>query len=211
MAKLFLSEGMLARSFWSAIEGSPLNEDADADVRKIIKGSLNQLKEFKQEAGSIGPESCKALWLLSRYFSPKVICEIGTYIGRSTMSLYLGAGSNLEHLYTCDGTFDCWDKNCLKNNFSKAEIHYFGKTMSTEMLGELIKLDKKIDLLFIDGRISSEDINMLRNLITSGTVIVLDDFMGVEKGVINAVMLREAFRGYMLFDPIEFPCLNTLL
>ena len=32
-------------------------------------------------------------------------------------------------------------------------------------------------------------------------VFVLDDFEGVEKGVVNAIMLRNVFRGTMLIEP----------
>ena len=32
-------------------------------------------------------------------------------------------------------------------------------------------------------------------------VLVLDDFEGVEKGVVNAMMLRNAFRGMFLVNP----------
>ena len=32
-------------------------------------------------------------------------------------------------------------------------------------------------------------------------VFVLDDFEGVEKGVVNAIMLRNVFRGTLLIEP----------
>ena len=74
------------------------------------------------------------------------------------------------------------------------QIQYFGKTMSTALLKELKEKGVKLDLVFIDGRVSNEDCNILSEVMSDRCVLVLDDFEGVEKGVVNAMMLRNAFR-----------------
>ena len=48
---------------------------------------------------------------------------------------------------------------------------------------------------------SNEDCNILSEVMSDRCVLVLDDFEGVGKGVVNAMMLRNAFRGMFLVNP----------
>ena len=73
--------------------------------------------------------------------------------------------------------------------------------MSTDMLKKILEEGKKVDLIFIDGRVANEDCNLLAQVMNEGCVIILDDFEGVEKGVMNAMMLRSVFRGMILIEP----------
>ena len=72
--------------------------------------------------------------------------------------------------------------------------------MSTALLKELKKKGVKLDLVFIDGRVSHEDCNILSEVMSDRCVLVLDDFEE-GKGVVNAMMLRNAFRGMFLVNP----------
>ena len=45
--------------------------------------------------------------------------------------------------------------------------------------------DTKFDIVHLDGRLKQEDFNLLKNNITEKTIFILDDFEGIEKGVIN--------------------------
>ena len=56
-------------------------------------------------------------------------------------------------------------------------------------------------MVFIDGRIGNEDCDILQSLINKSCVFVIDDFEGTEKGVLNALKLRERFRNYILLEP----------
>ena len=100
------------------------------------------------------------------------MAEVGTYIGKSTFVLSrLGAD-----VHTCDMTHD------FKLPIATKITQYH--TSSTEMLA---KLDGKIDLLHLDGRLQADDREHLVRLCTPDTIITLDDFEGVEKGVWNAM------------------------
>jgi len=55
----------------------------------------------------------------------------------------------------------------------------------------LKKLNGEFDLIFFDGRISDEELGILDNLISQRTIIILDDFEGMEKGIINLTKLRK--------------------
>ena len=207
MKKFWLSEKMLAMSFWEALDGSLMKDEAITDSKIIGKLTSPLVKEFPSIAGSISGESSYYLWLIAKYFSPENICEIGTYIGRSTLIMALASSESLNSLDTCDGSFDCWDSTLFKNisesqskNKSVEKIRYYGKTMSTDMLGSIAQEGKKVDFMFIDGRISADDCKIMKQVLTDDAVIILDDFEGVEKGIVNAVMLRQAFPNYLLLD-----------
>ena len=73
--------------------------------------------------------------------------------------------------------------------------------MSTDMLNTLKSKDVKIDFLFIDGRISMQDCEILAQILSEDCIILLDDFEGVEKGVSNALLLRGLLKGHILLQP----------
>lgn len=195
---LFLSEEMLASSFWSNLESSNLRQQANDDARSVFAMSKQSEKSFTARTGSISLDDTKKLWLLARYFSPTKIVEIGTYIGRSTMALYMGSSDTIRKIFTCDVSNDCWDGSAYD---SRGVIQYYGKTASTTMLSKLAEDREQIDLFFIDGRLQREDLTLIRDLISKHTVFVLDDFEGIEKGIENALFLRRKFPNLMLLPP----------
>ena len=208
MKKFWLSESMISDVFWKALRTSYYASRAQDEATLIANSTGPLVDEFPSIAGSISTEGTKMLWLVTRYFSPKNVCEIGTYIGRSALAMAFGGLDSINQIYTCDGTFDCLDLEKLKKNFSVKEkfnaidkISYFGKTMSTDMLNTLKSKDVKIDFLFIDGRISMQDCEILAQILSEDCIILLDDFEGVEKGVSNALLLRGLFKGHILLQP----------
>jgi hypothetical protein len=68
--------------------------------------------------------------------------------------------------------------------FNKVTQYHMG---STEMLSQL---EGKIDHLHVDGRLQADDKPHLERLFHAETIITLDDFEGVEKGVWNAMQLN---------------------
>jgi predicted O-methyltransferase YrrM len=208
MKKLWLSEPMISDVFWKALRTSYYASRAQDEASLIANATGPLVDEFPSVAGSISKEGTKMLWLVTRYFSPKNVCEIGTYIGRSALAMAFGGLDNINQIYTCDGTFDCLDLEKLKKNFSDKEkinaidkISYFGKTMSTDMLNTLKNKNIKIDFLFIDGRVSTQDCEILAQILSEDCIILLDDFEGVEKGVSNALLLRGLLKGHILLQP----------
>jgi predicted O-methyltransferase YrrM len=127
-----------------------------------------------RRTGSTNHASLIALWAVIRHFRPKVVAEIGTYIGKSTFVLAREGAD----VHTCDMTHD------FKLPLTTAITQYHSS--STEMLA---KLDGKIDLLHLDGRLQPDDKPHLERLFTPNTVITLDDFEGIEKGVWNAMQI----------------------
>lgn len=107
MNKLHLSEAMLTEAFWprlrQAVDALP---QASATAESVLAASRVIHQRFPQEtAGSVTKDAVRTLWLLARYFRPKVIAEVGTFIGRSTLALSEGAGESLKEMHTCDYSF----------------------------------------------------------------------------------------------------------
>jgi predicted O-methyltransferase YrrM len=127
-----------------------------------------------RRTGSTNHASLIALWAVIRHFRPKVVAEIGTYIGKSTFVLAREGAD----VHTCDMTHD------FKLSLTTSITQYHSS--STEMLA---KLDGNIDLLHLDGRLQPDDKPHLERLFTPNTVITLDDFEGIEKGVWNAMQI----------------------
>ncbi len=199
MNELYLSEAMLARVFWTELRSSARANEAKSDVENIIfPHSLEVAKSFPTQTGSISSASAELIWLLARYFAPKAIAEVGTYIGRSTLSMYQGAKPSLEFLATCDYSYDTWRAPA---GDAGSKIRYFGKTPSQAMFQTLVAEGRKIDLFLLDGRVSKEDMEFIEKLATPSSVFIIDDFEGVEKGVANVFHLREKFRELLLLTP----------
>ena len=195
---LYLSESMITDAFWPQLQGAACAKEATSDSEGILSISNVLARDFPGETGSISLEATKLVWLLGRYFSPKVVIEVGTYIGRSTAALYMGARPAIEKLYTCDATFDTWDPMHLT---SSGEIEYFGKTTSTQMFENLVSRGVIADLFFLDGRLQDADLRLVQALTHGKTIFLLDDFEGLEKGVINGIKLRDIFPNLILIRP----------
>ncbi|MFN8925222.1 MAG: class I SAM-dependent methyltransferase [Rhodospirillales bacterium] len=149
--------------------------------------------------GSISFASALALYAAVRNLEPQTIFELGTFIGKSTSAMALAADRNGHgRIYTCDGS----------NDFhlppvAKCPIQPFPRARSTDALLALAKAGERIDLAFIDGRLSPQDVDILSRLLTERAVVALDDFEGMEKGVANLMLLRahKAFAGHVLAHP----------
>ncbi|MGA0128442.1 MAG: hypothetical protein ACO3I1_04035 [Burkholderiales bacterium] len=135
-----------------------------------------------------GSISNAAMWCIAAsalMFSPKIVAEVGTFIGKSTQSLAWGMSKKEGgYILTCDFS----NKIALPDMF-RVKIIQFEKQSSTDMFNHMAEKKIKADFLFLDGRIAPEDIKLLPQVIHENAVILLDDFEGVEKGVINAIHL----------------------
>jgi len=162
---LNLNRRRLSRAIWDTLF---------ADLPDLPWHVIEDLEKLDpaRRTGSTNHASLMALWAVIRYFRPNRVAEVGTYIGKSTFVLSrLGAD-----VHTCDMTHD------FKLPIATKITQYHSS--STEMLA---KLDGKINLLHLDGRLQADDREHLARLCSPDTIITLDDFEGVEKGVWNAM------------------------
>jgi len=74
------------------------------------------------------------------------------------------------------------------------EVIQFRKQTSTQMLAALCANDIQCDFLALDGRLQKDDFKYLKKVLHPNSIILLDDFEGVEKGVVNATMLMSSLQ-----------------
>jgi len=206
MRNIYLSEKSISEIFWKNIAVVSDRKKAEDDARLIVEETKSILKLFPSEvAGSISLRTTVSLWLIARYFQPKYIFEIGTFIGRSTLALLAGGGDQLIRLDTCDASFDQFElTDTICENFSRFErLNYWPKTRSDEALSKVISLGAKPDMLFIDGRLTDHDIENFRQLDPQSIIFVFDDFEGTEKGVENCLRVRRELPQSVLIRPTQ--------
>jgi len=146
--------------------------------------SLDNLRnQSSYNTGSISSTTAWLLFSLTLFFKPKTIVEIGSFIGKSTFSMAFAADS-----YLLEGgckIFCCDYSNEIKfPELSQTKIKQFHKTSSTEMIKQL-EMSIIINFLHLDGRLEKDDYVLLKDKIDEDTIIILDDFEGSEKGVVN--------------------------
>jgi predicted O-methyltransferase YrrM len=207
MRSIYLNEELLSRCFWAVVhEHLKGDEEIAGTIREIVSVTREIQKKFPSGvAGSVGRATVGELLGVARYFSPRKICEVGTYIGRSALGLIAGAPESIVELHTCDFSFDQFDVAAITSlpQLQRSKINYYPKTSSTQMFQQLLRqgMNGDFDFFYIDGRINPEDVGLIKNLMTEDAVFVLDDFEGIEKGVINATMLLSGLNGYFLLRP----------
>lgn len=149
------------------------------------------------------------------YFDLRCIAEVGTFIGNSTIAMAYGMELNRQKgkIHTCDMS----NNIPLNNPFDRIEITQYPKQSSTQMLQKLVAQGLQLDALYLDGRIQDADLPLVDQLITEDTMIVFDDFEGMEKGVANLMKLNELKKigsHFLVYPPsssvfAHLPLLNT--
>ena len=106
-------------------------------------------------------------------------------------------------IYTCDFSND------IPLEFgTTSRIHQYPMTSSGDMFLDLFNQGVRCDLLLLDGRLPAEDLTAMGKLLHQESVILLDDFEGIEKGVANAALLMPSLQSTHL---LAFPPSPALL
>lgn len=159
--------------------------------RRRLNAALLRLDHLRSDAdyntGSITADSGWVYFCIANFFKPKIVAEVGTFIGRTTTALALGA-RNAE-IHTCDSSNDIK----IPTYFN---VHQYPKKTSTEMFKTMADIGITADMVVLDGRLMNEDGEPLGKIVTDSTVFVFDDFEGVEKGVVNASLLLQSLAPY---------------
>jgi len=156
--------------------------------------------------GSITLSAALALHLLVRNVQPVSVFEVGTFIGKSTLSMALAMDANGRggQIFTCDGSNDFHVPK-----LSQVSIKGFPKATSTAALEELARSGARLDMLHLDGRLSTRDIELIEQIADPKAILAIDDFEGVEKGVANLSLLRG--RGFFGQHILVYPMTGRVL
>ena len=184
-----------SKLFWEIVSDRDSVEWARHEIEDIIRDQEEHREKASYNTGSISYGDAEDLYLITRYFKPYNIAEVGTFIGTSTVTMR--HAFNGCTIYTCDVS----NKICVSPG--DQNIKHFYRTPSHKMFEELAKLgaDQAMDMVYLDGRLTEEDIKPLAKIVYDATIYVFDDFEGTEKGVANAMMLDRP--NYALIYPRE--------
>ena len=131
---------------------------------KLFSELLN-LEKLRKKAdyntGTISNAAAWCLYCIVKYFSPKNIMEIGTFIGKSTWAMARGQDDGYVQdgrIVTCDFSNDI---NILW--VGKTKFKQYKKQSSTDMLNQ-----EKItpDLVLIDGRLQNDDLVLFEKFLS---------------------------------------------
>jgi len=208
MNKVKIGTQEFSKAFWNKIFAESSGWIEEKYILFKLMRELETLSEKAQNpTGSIPPFTSYTLYCLTRFLQPTNILEVGTYIGKSTLSMAYGLNKKGSTIHTCDFSNDI----DLINHTRCKIIQYHG--VSTDMFSHLRQEGNiKFDLVNIDGRIPAEDIDDLVSLLEEGAVICLDDFEGIEKGVINhkTFIDSDQFENYALIYPPQESLIKDL-
>jgi len=174
-------------------------------LRAMMVEQLKLISQMSYKTGSINLSSSLVTYLLTRKVKPSVVAEIGTFVGGSTLSMAMAmsdAGCQSE-IVTCDKD----NPFIIESPYNNVKITGNSFTDSAVMLAGLAQAGRKIDLMFLDGRILPKDVELIRKIATKQTIFLIDDFEGVEKGVVNSLVLKQdpAFAHHILMLPMQLP------
>lgn len=209
MVNFHISRLSFTGLFWSTVfsNGVVILDQAKTSISSKHSHIESLRNSAAYNTGSISLSSSVSLALLTHYFRPKIIGEVGTFIGRSTYSLALGSSfseCDIPEIHTCDFSND------IRVNFDpilESVVQYANKS-STEMLQTLLEKNLFPDFYLLDGRVQEADIPLLKNLQAENAVFILDDFEGTEKGVSNAFALTNIFKNKFI---LAYPPQSELL
>lgn len=187
----------IGRKRFSEIVWNIIDEKVSDYPYETIERIVEQQQELRSQAeyntGSVPYDDAVELYKIVKFFQPKIIAEVGTFIGVSTITMYESCKGEVD-IYTCDFSNDI--KLGMPFN-----VFQYPKKGSHEMFTDMAEKGVKADLIYLDGRLGQDDFQPLPKIVHEKTVFVLDDFEGVEKGVTNALMLESS--GRVLVYPRE--------
>ena len=98
-------------------------------IEKIVEGQQALRAQADYNTGSLPVEDAFELYKVVKFFQPKVIAEVGTFIGISTLTMNL-AMERLVDIYTCD----------VSNNIDLdvPNIFQYPKKSSHEMFKDMV-------------------------------------------------------------------------
>lgn len=186
-------------TYWDALIDC-VPKDAVTELIKFIKQAEPLRAHARYNTGSISLETMLMLRAACFYYKPKIIIEIGTFIGCSTYALEAS-----ERLYTCDLSNDCLvaTDNVIPHPF----------TTSTQLLSKLVSDGAcgDVDLFFFDGRLLAEDVPLIQHLSHPRTIYLFDDCVDKQKGIANLKLLAPALPDHGAISPnVSFAGRSTL-
>jgi hypothetical protein len=203
MEKMRINRNRLSELIWGTIFDS--TSIYSISLRDELFSKSITLEELRAQADyDTGSISTGAIWTLfsaCTFLKPKMIAEVGTFIGKSTFAMACALDLVPRHegnIWTCDFS------NSVNLDFAtQTQVRQFKKRSSTDMFKTMVSENIACDFLVLDGRLQDQDYALLPAIWHSETVILLDDFEGIEKGVANGSQLMKFLHNshHLLYPP----------
>lgn len=173
------------------LEAAHLQPVFQDQLKPLVGARLLDQSLQRANSGSISFGAALSLFLAAHKRSPRLIAEVGTYIGNSAAAMALGSGLTGQpvQLITCD-IHPCTQKPLDGLSLPQGSAAEVVQGTSTEMFQRLVAMQAKLDMLHLDGRLQPDDLPLLGQTLKDDTLIALDDCEGDEKGHINLNVLR---------------------
>ena len=110
MQTIKINPADLSTIFWSKVLNNAFLKQKT--VQKDFFTKIDMLDKLRKDSdyntGSISSSSSWLLFSMVLFFKPQIIVEIGSFIGKSTISMALGADLNIDQnkceIYCCDSS-----------------------------------------------------------------------------------------------------------
>jgi len=141
-------------------------------------------------AGSIANEDAILLYLIIKKYKPKNILEIGTWFGTSAYIIAQAMKDNgiNGRVYTCDKHDLFLDLEEYRNM-----VEYYN-VQSDKFIKKMIRHGLKIDMAFVDARLSPENIRDLMGMYRGRIVYTNHDWL-YDKGMKNLEYAKKLLGG----------------
>lgn len=179
---LQIGRDRFSKFVWEIMEGE-LEDSPHTAIDNILRNQSLLRAGANYNTGSLAYDDAFDLYTIINYFKPRVVAEVGTFIGVSTSVIYDASKGRVE-IHTCDHSND------IKLDIPK--VIQYPLTSSLQMFERLKIKGITPDLVYLDGRLTKNDVAEISTEQYSDTVFVLDDFEGTEKGVSNALLLERS-------------------
>jgi predicted O-methyltransferase YrrM len=194
MNAIQIGRNRFSKIFWDIVD-ERVGDYPYEMIEKIIEDQQGLREDADYNTGSVPYDDAVELYKLVKFFQPLVIAEVGTFIGVSTKVMDEALKDYSRSIFTCDSSNDI---QIYKDN---KHIFQYPKQTSTEMFKDMAEKKVGVDLMYLDGRLQREDLELFHKIIHDQTIFVFDDFEGLEKGVVNAMMVESP--GRILVYPRE--------
>jgi hypothetical protein len=201
----------LSRLFWSVVfeRSEQFMHTGWPELRRDLSDLDALRSQAAYDTGSINHAAAYSLYSLVSYLQPSIVAEVGTFIGKSTLSIARAMEKNTASVvHTCDMS------NSIDLKLpTHTKIVQYKEASSTQMFKLLKEANQKVDMIALDGRLMKEDLQYLSDIVSPKTVYVLDDFEGVEKGVSNALFLAgsDLAKSHLMFYPADSDTLEKCM
>jgi hypothetical protein len=174
-------------SAWDAMGCAKFEPEWLAEFMAVRATNEMRRSLAQYNTGSISIESMLQIRGVCNWKKPQTVVEVGTFIGNSTAAL------KADVIFSCDKDNDCVP--------ATERIRTFPFKTAGQMCDALIQENVKADLLFLDGRLTDEEVPLIKLVAAHDALWIFDDVHPGGKGEANIAKLSGLLPNYGFVPP----------